>query len=152
MFGSESLFNQIGDDKDTGKVMSIEIRDGGAFIFAHAGEDVDLDKLKFENREAKVSCEIIEMDDGKVVALSIDWVKNSRNAGRKPALRLCDPKLFSLWDDDGSKSAFESDSDKESRAELIKARIDEIGVTEAARRLGVSRPAVYRFLKTLDSQ
>ena len=86
----------------------------------------------------KGEIEIKKLDDGRV-SIDVGFGKNPQNAGRKKGT------------DSFTAARKLLDGHDASPAEVL-ARIEELGVSEAARRLEVSRPTVYKVIDDLEFQ
>lgn len=100
---------------------------------------VPCDDFKFEDY-GKYQGEIeIEKQDNGRISIVVNFGKNPKNAGRKK-------KIYSFT------AAKELLGDYDASPVDVLAKIEELGVTEAARRLEVSRPTVYRIIDELKAK
>lgn len=86
----------------------------------------------------KGEIEIKRLDDGRV-RIDVGFGKNPQNAGRKKGINSHTASMKLLDGHDASPAK-------------VLAKIEELGVSEAARRLEVSRPTVYKVIGDLEFQ
>lgn len=125
--------------------ISLRVDPDGSFIASVDNLQSRLDTLPEGAYKMTVKIKRLEELAGKEGFYVIGQpMKNNRRAGRN-AKEL---ETFRLWRDDGTDGEGKPEDWYESPVEL--ARIRELGVSEAARRLKVSRPTVYRYIRKLE--
>ena len=102
----------------------------------------ELKRLCVGEFAAKVKIDV----DGSTLKLDVDW-GNVRRSGRKPKVYLEDSILFRISSFDERHDPDFRDGDREALAKIY-----EIGAAETARRLGVSRSTVYRYINRLKDE
>ena len=128
-----------------GTLISVKVEPDGSFIVSVDNPRHPLDSLPEGTYKMTVTIDraglVVKENGFYIIGREL---RTNRRAGRN-AKEL---DTFRLWRDDGSDGEGKPEDWYESPVELD--RIRELGVSEAARRLKVSRPTVYRHIKKLE--